>query len=88
MQCKVDHLSTFMGSWYQVLAGMNASPEDAALQVMLYDQVHHLPCLTADIATYDRAAIGSEDRSYTFLAKAIKCARARKDEARKEPKGY
>jgi len=70
-QCKVDHLSTFMGNWFQVLAGMKTTPEDATLQVMLYEQVKHIPCLTADIAAYDRAAIGSDDRLYTFLTKAI-----------------
>ena len=51
---------------------MKTSPDEATLRVMLYDQVRHVPSLTADIAAYDRAEIGSEDRSYTFLTKAIK----------------
>ena len=70
-QSKIDHLAKFMMNWETILAGMKEPPPDTTLQVMLYDQVKHVPSLSADIAIYDRAASGSTDRSYQFLVKSI-----------------
>ena len=71
-QSKIEHLSRFMMNWDSVIAGMSNPPSDENLQVMLYDQVKHVPSLATDIAIYDRASPGSEDRSYEFLTKAIR----------------
>jgi hypothetical protein len=71
-QSKIEHLSRFMMNWDSVLAGMSNPPSEDNLQVMLFDQVKHVPCLATDVAIYDRASPGSEDRSYEFLTKAIR----------------
>jgi hypothetical protein len=69
---KVEHLSRFMMNWDSVLAGMKNPPGSEDLQVMLFEQIKHVPCLSTDIAIYERASPGSEDRSYEFLTKAIR----------------
>jgi predicted nucleic acid-binding Zn-ribbon protein len=62
-QSKTEHLFRFMMNWDSVLAGMSNPPSEDNLQVMLFDQVKHVPCLATDVAIYDRASPGSEDRS-------------------------
>jgi hypothetical protein len=71
-QNKIEHLSRFLLNWETILAGMKEPPPETTLQVLLYEQIRYLPFLSNDIAIFDRAAIGSEDRSYQFLIKAAK----------------
>jgi hypothetical protein len=69
---KVDQLSRFLLNWETVLAGIKDPLPDHQLQHMFYEQVRHVPSISNDIAVYDRAEIGSEERSYQFLIKAVK----------------
>ena len=71
-QNKIEHLSRFMLNWEMILAGMKEPPPENQLQILFYEQVRYLPFLNNDIAVYERANIGSEDRSYQFLLKAVK----------------
>jgi hypothetical protein len=71
-QTKIENLSRFLLNWEMILAGMKDPPPENTLQVMLYDQVRNVTALATDIAVYDRATPGTEERSYNFLMKAIK----------------
>ena len=42
------------------------------MQAMFWDRIRHVPRLAADIAVYDRAVAGSEERSYDFLMKSVR----------------
>jgi hypothetical protein len=70
-QSKVDQLARFLLNWETVLAGIKDPPPDHQLQVMLYDQIRHVPSISSDIAMYDRAEPGDVERSYQFLIKSI-----------------
>ena len=59
-------------NWESLLAGIKEPPPDHQLQVMFYEQIRHVPAISNDIAMYDRAEMGSTERSYQFLVAAVR----------------
>ena len=67
-----SHLEAFLSNWDSVLAGMKAQPEASLLEVLFYDQLSKSTVLREEIAHYDRARKGSEERTYAFLLEAAR----------------
>ena len=67
-----DDLKSFLRKWESVLTGMSHAPDPATLKDLFYREVRKSRKLRFDLDVYERAAEGSNDRSYEFLINSVR----------------
>ena len=69
---KGDKLAKFLQDWDTVLAGQAEPISEAILKPLLHQQLLTSPSLKEELAHYERALPGSEDKTYAYLYRVLR----------------